>query len=250
MKLNETNRILWTLAALGLALLLCGCGCLQEQETPETPAAVTAGDSRETEETGLTIAAVENREGEPVFNLSLEAFIRGCNACYGGDFLPPRDFWRQETYPCSPYSDRETRCFCFVEDENLYSLPMMVVYLPAEGDIQAVTVNYDQHSYTELGFRLYRQMCACTLKVFFPDLSEAAVTELLERVMDEGNQNTFSSEEWFGRETLPRGVYCGSGIGVYPYFAVGDWDRICIIPLTEARITQWKQKGVEFYEME
>lgn len=66
MKLNETNRILWTLAALGLALLLCGCGCLQEQETPETPAAVTAGDSRETEETGLTIAAVENR-----FSISL-----------------------------------------------------------------------------------------------------------------------------------------------------------------------------------
>ncbi len=39
------------------------------------------------------------------------------------------------------------------------------------------------------------------------------------------------------------------GIGVYPYFAIGDWEHFCIIPVTEETVTEFGEKGVQIHEI-
>lgn len=39
------------------------------------------------------------------------------------------------------------------------------------------------------------------------------------------------------------------GIGVYPYFAIGDWEHFCIIPVTEEIIAEFEKKGAQIHEI-
>lgn len=49
--------------------------------------------------------------------------------------------------------------------------------------------------------------------------------------------------------SVPSVLFHKNGIGVYPYFAIGDWERFCIIPVTEELLTEFAQKGVELHEI-
>ncbi|MCI6850047.1 MAG: hypothetical protein MR883_00850, partial [Clostridiales bacterium] len=65
-----------------------------------------------------------------------------------------------------------------------------------------------------------------------------------------GNQNVFSSDAWYGRGAVPYALFYKDGIGIYPYFAIGDWEHFCIIPVTEETVAEFKQKGVEIHEIQ
>lgn len=237
------------------ALLLLGCGGSPASEAPpdtlgEKPTVSALEEAPQKPE----IEVLENREGELVFSISMEDFIAGFNERYPMDaqrsFLSPPDTWQKSTYDCSVHAPYETVLYSFSEDETVWSLPRITVYVPSNADyIQQITVNYDEHSHTETGYALYRQMCCCALEVFFPELSEDAVQELCAEVLRLGSQNTFDAEAWYGPGAVPCALFYRGGVGVYPYFAVGDWNRLCIIPLTEERIAEFEGKGVEIHEI-
>ena len=85
--------------------------------------------------------------------------------------------------------------------------------------------------------------------MFFPDLSDEAILNLCTEAITLGNVNTFSSDEWYDSDYIPCALFYKDGIGVYPYFAIGDWEHFCIIPVTQETIDSYEQKGVEIYEI-
>lgn len=197
------------------------------------------------------IAVMEYRENELVFTLSLDGYIACFNEYYGRGYLTPACEWRHHVQDAAIHSGHETNVYYFTADEKVYSLPTITVYTPANGDyIQEITVNFDDHSYTESDYAQYRQMCFCTLKVFFPELSDASLMELCTEAITLGNRNLFASDEWYGSGSVPCALFYKDGIGVYPYFAIGDWARLCVIPVTEQTIANFKQKGVQVYEID
>lgn len=140
--------------------------------------------------------------------------------------------------------------FYFTPDEQVHTLPTVAVYIPTNDDcIQEVTVNFDEHSYTESGYHLFQEMCGYTMRVFFPDLPDDTVSAVCSEIISSGNQNVFSSDEWYDVGSVPSVLFHKNGIGVYPYFAIGDWERFCIIPVTEELLTDFDQKGVELHEI-
>ena len=203
----------------------------------------------------LDIRALENRENELVFTISINDYIRSYNSYYKSgycrNFLPSASQWQCYTYDSAIHSDHETKCYYFTEDERVYSLPTITVYVPTNGDyIQEITVNFDEHSYTESGYEQYKEMCYYTMKVFFPELADAAIYDLCTEIITLGNQNVFSSDEWYGSGAVPYALFHKDGIGVYPYFAIGDWEHLCIIPVTEETIAEFEQGGTIIYEIE
>ena len=206
-------------------------------------------------ETGaLDIQVMENRKNELVFTISTSDYVESYNSYYKVDYcrslLPPVSQWQCFTYDSAIHSEYETKCYSFTEDEHVYSLPTITVYVPTNDDyIQQITVNFDEHSFTQSGFEQYMEMCYYTMKVFFPDLSYARIMDLCAEIVALGNQNVFSSDEWFSKNAVPFALFYREGIGVYPYFAIGDWEHFCIIPVTEETVTEFGEKGVQIHEI-
>ena len=206
-------------------------------------------------ETGaLDIQVMENRKNELVFTISTSDYVESYNSYYKIDYcrslLPPVSQWQCFTYDSAIHSEYETKCYSFTEDEHVYSLPTITVYVPTNDDyIQQITVNFDEHSFTQSGFEQYKEMCYYTMKVFFPDLSDARIMDLCAEIVALGNQNVFSSDEWFSKNAVPFALFYREGIGVYPYFAIGDWEHFCIIPVTEETVTEFEEKGVQIHEI-
>lgn len=206
-------------------------------------------------ETGaLDIQVMENRKNELVFTISTSDYVESYNSYYKVDhcrsLLPPVSQWQCFTCDSAIHSEYETKCYSFTEDEHVYSLPTITVYVPTNDDyIQQITVNFDEHSFTQSGFEQYKEMCYYTMKVFFPDLSDARIMDLCAEIVALGNQNVFSSDEWFSKNAVPFALLYREGIGVYPYFAIGDWEHFCIIPVTEETVTEFGEKGVQIHEI-
>lgn len=117
----------------------------------------------------LDIQAVENRENELVFTFSIDDYIRSYNSYYERgycrSYLTPASQWQCYTYDSAIHSDHETKKYYFTEDERVYSLPTITVYVPTNGDyIQEITVNFDEHSYANGGlYHSYHQGCVAKM---------------------------------------------------------------------------------------
>ena len=202
----------------------------------------------------LDIRVLENRENEMVFTISINDYIRSYNSYYNSSYcrsyLTSASQWQCYTYDSAIHSDHNTKYYYFTEDERVYSLPTITVYVPTNGDyIQEITVNFDEHSYSESGFEHYKEMCYYTMKVFFPNLPDESILDLCSEIIAMGNQNVFSSDEWYDKDAVPFVLFHKDGIGVYPYFAIGDWEHFCIIPVTEEIITEFEEKGAQIHEI-
>lgn len=193
---------------------------------------------------------------DPVFAATLDDYIRCYNSLFEqkageGYFPPDSSRWQSSSLKNGIHSRYPSRQFRFSEDEAVYSLPTVTVYTPMEDrSIQEITLNFDEHSYTEDGFQRFHQLCADSLRVFFPDLTEAQASDLADRIISLGNENVFGSDAWFGSNAVPQGLFYRDGVGIYPYFAIGDWERFCIIPVTAERLQEFKEKGVVLYTLE
>lgn len=203
----------------------------------------------------LDIGVIENRENELVFDIYIDEYIDSYNGFYNKDhdrtYLTPSSEWQWYLYDSAIHSDYETFYVYFTEDKRIYSLPTISVYVPSDANyIQEITINFDEHSYSDSGFEQYKEMCFYTLKVFFPELSDETLRNLCTEAITLGNVNVFTSDEWYSSDSVPYVFFYKDGVGVYPYFAIGDWEHFCIIPVTDETIAEFEQKGVEIREIE
>ena len=203
----------------------------------------------------LPIKSTENRKGELVFNISADDFIESYNSLYALKnkfaYLSALESWQKEPEETGIHSDYEMNVYRFTEDEKSWALPTISIYTPSDNiAVEEITVNFDWHSYTENFYEQYKSMCYYTLKTVFPKLSDKQITSLTNKANDSGFEHCFSSGEWYGKGRLPTEMFYKDNICVYSYFAIGSSQRLCIIPVTEETIAEFKEKGVIVYEIE
>lgn len=226
-------------------------GPAEEPTTPEEPAPTETKPGK----IQLDIETITNRQNELVFSISIEDFIDSYNSFYRKDkdalYLSPKDQWRALTYDTAIHSEYETTCYKFSVNEKVWSQPTVTVYVPVNADyIQEVTIDFDDHGYSESFYKAYEEQCFYALKVFFPDMEDEQIAELCTTLNELAFENIFPNEEGYSSDPVPCALFYRDGIGCYPYFAVGEWRHICIIPVTEETIKAYADKGVEIYEME
>ena len=197
----------------------------------------------------------EYHRDDPVFSVTIDDFIRCFNSLYEQKhrtaFFPQSGQWEISSRNRGIHTDYPVMAFRFSEDPQVFSLPTVTVYTPQEEHfIQEITVNFDEHSYTEVGYQRYRLLCCLTTRVFFPEMSEEEAADFCDRIILLGNQNIFASDAWFGEEAIPSVLFYQDGVGLYPYDAIGDWRHFCVIPVTEERLREFEEKGAVLYEMD
>ena len=265
MRISAIHCACITAACALVGILLAGCSRLSAQNE-NTPSSETVSPTENafrleteysieySEPNDESFEVVENRNGEFVFSIGIDDYIDCYNALFkkdnGSNFFTPSAQWKCYHRDSGIHSAYRMNYFYFTPDEQVHSLPTVAVYVPTNADrIQEITVNFDEHSYTESGYHLFQEMCGYPMRVFFPDLPDETVSAVCSEIISLGNQNVFSSDEWYDVGAIPSVLFHKNGIGVYPYFAIGDWERFCIIPVTEELLTDFAQKGVELHEI-
>lgn len=202
----------------------------------------------------LDIDVIENREDELVFSFSINDFIDSYNGYYWQDkknkYIKPTNEWIIHEYDTSVHSNHKTYYYNYKEDNSIWTLPVITVYVPTDSDyVQGITVNFDDHSFSEEMYILYKEMCYYTLKIFFPEYADEQIYELFEKNKDLAYANIFPNEQGYKNGAIPCELFYKDGIGVYPYFAIGESVRLCIIPVTEETIKDFETKGVVIHEI-
>lgn len=202
----------------------------------------------------LEISVLENRTEELVFSFSIDDFVESYNSTWKKDnktaYLAKSAEWRTTVYDKAIHSNHETYYYNFIEDEKNLLLPTFTVYVPSDSNyVQEITINFDHHSYTDEMYELYEDMCFHTLKVFFPDLKDKKLIKLCEKLNELANEHIFPNEQKLENNPIPYTLYYRDGVGVYPYFAIGDSLRMCILPVTEQSIQEFREKGTIIHKM-
>ena len=198
-------------------------------------------------------SSVVKKDGKLYFDISLEGFIDAYNSYYqedhGRDYIKPLLTW---------YSYRQDfgrlkgdMCYEYTADKKILTLPTITVYTPKNAKcIETITLNFDDHSYTEKMYKQYEELCYYTLKVFFPDMAKQDLIDMYEKSNEQAYKHIFQTEKGFYSNNPPSDLYYRGGVGIYPYFAYGESVRMCIIPVNQKLIELYVDKGVKVHRLE
>lgn len=200
----------------------------------------------------LDLQIMQNRDGEMVFQASIDDFIDSYNGYYWKDketrYLLPSLEWNAYLYDKAVHSDYKTCCYIFSKDEDILPFPTITVYEPSNGNfIQEITVNFDDHSYMDSLYNIYEEMCFYTLKVMFPDLADETLVNLYTTLNKLAYENVTTIK--YTSESVPCALYYRGNIGVYPYFALGECVHMCVIPVTSEYLNELRGKGVAIFSI-
>lgn len=200
----------------------------------------------------LEIGTEEGKNGHLQFSVSIEDFIE----CYNQNYR--RDKESDYIQPCSEWysyiqdfgKHKGAVHYEFTADKKMWTLPTITIYTPKKGKaVRELTVNFDDHSYTEIMYKQYEELCFYTLRVFLPDLPKKKIIRLYQKINRLAYQNIFPGEKGFDSGNPPSDLYCHGAVGVYPYFAYGDSVRMCIIPVTEKVLKEYKERGTVIHDI-
>ena len=197
------------------------------------------------------ISGVIQKDEGLCFANSLEDFIDCYNDYYykdnGEKYIKPRSEWYSYIQDFGRY--KGDMHYEFTANKKIWTLPTITVYTPQdETVIRELTVDFDDHSYTDKMYKQYEEMCFYTLKVFFPDMDEEELTRLYQNINEKAYGNIFQNEQGFHSDNPPSDLYYRNEVGVYPYFAYGESVRMCIIPVTKKIIKSYKKQGVKIHK--
>lgn len=204
----------------------------------------------------LEVGGAETAGGTRVFDFTLADFIASYNGYYYADkgvrYLLPAEEWPRGTLDQTVQSTEAATRYSYRADENIWTLPELRVTVPEGSDaVKEVAVCYDDHSYSEATYALYEEDCFYTLKTFFPELDDRALTEIVETVNQSSYDHTFLSSQQYrpGTAQLPPLLYHRDGIAVFGYFAIGAPVHFCVIPVDDESLANYAASGVEVREI-
>lgn len=233
---------------------IIGCsydGDLFEEESPHFESSKLPEIRPEMKDISFT--ATYNRENELVFSVSVDDFISNYNSLYYEDYgincLTPISEWTNFIYESTRHSSYETNYYRFQQTPGIWTEPTISLYIPTNKDaIQEITLDFDDHGFTEWGYQRYSEECKYVLKVLFPTLNNNELTSLFNELFS----MAYSEKCWILEDEVkdisPQVLYYIDDIGIYPYYAIG-MVHICIIPISQEYLEKLISENVEIHEL-
>ena len=225
---------------------------IDEKEMQEIQKKIILQEKAEIRE--LNAAVMDYQGDELVFSFSIDDFIDSFNGYYWADYesryLLPSSMWISFVYESSIHSKYASNYLYFTPDETVWSFPTVSVFTPSdESYVQEIMLSFDDHSYTESMYHLYERTCFYTIKVLFPSFDDTGIVELYTKLNELAYQDIFPNEHGYSSDSIPVALFYKDGIGLYPYFAIGESVHLCVIPVTDQTITAFEAKGTAIYEI-
>ena len=232
-------------AALLLALAVAGgaAGCGAPSASTEAPTQ-DAPVSETTQPPAWTawdpVAVTTNAAGERCFALSAQTFLQRYNtlwaADWGEDLLPALDQWTDYGVgTLSRNGGLEGRQYQTRQDPTNFAEPFLALCLTQTGDqVMEVVAGLDQKHYVQGPETLFQRKALYSLRVFFPELTEADFQTLYAQL----SQDAQYAETW--ETPLPARVFYQDGVACYLLLQIGEYEQ--------ALLDQWQAAGVEIIQ--
>lgn len=253
-------RRTWLRILLSLAIVACLLWGLcrfasSPKETAQTPTQKTAqGTEGQTAQKLIPLepGVTTGPEGERCFAFTLEDFIASYNSLYWQDhqetFLSPAEEWTLMAYGETDTS-RAVDLYSFTQDKSLWFLPTLSVYAPpGETQVRKISVDLDEHSDTQDKHDVFQEMSLYALALFFPDLGEEELTALFQQLDQEMAADRY--DQWYSDRTIPKRLYYQGSVGVFAFFALGDYQRIILLPVDQAYLEDLAAQGTELVDLD
>lgn len=219
-----------------MLMLIVFCGCHNNTADDITDGEKTAGsDIEQSNPVKLDIDIIQTETGENALSISIEDFIKSFNSFYAKDngtgYLGDVDEWQMFAAGPTFYNPNETTCFIYSEDMSVRSIPQMKVYADSiASGIYQISLSYDDHSYSIETYDMYEEMCFYTIRTIFPNETDKEIKEICELMLNAVDESfTLDKQD---AEKMPELIsYQKDGIGMYPYYVVGEMMEICIVAI-------------------
>lgn len=200
----------------------------------------------------LDIEAIQDQNDELVFSFLIDDFIDSFNGYYYEEydksFLSPAEDWVSFTYDEPPHSKFPSRYYRFQEDVKNFNEPTISVYVPQNSRyVQEITLDFNEHGYTNWGYEIYEKNCFYTLKVFFPDYDDEKISMIYSTIYDKA----YDSDCYINMENSPspKVLYYKGNIAIYPYYR-GGMIHLALIPVTQQYLDGLASNNIEIYEID
>ena len=223
---KRSRAVSCAFAAVCIAILtvMAGCG----GEAGETSSGGTAQPVK------LNPEVTVSDKGEETFGISPEDFIKSFNSFYKMDnaeaYLSDIDSWTMYATGPTLHNSNETMCYAYSEEPAVRSIPKLVLYADSfASGIYQISICYDDHSYSPETYELYRELVFYTLRTMFPDKTDKDIKERTETMLKAVDDSFTTDKE--SANIMPELTYSENGIGLYPYYVVGELMEVRIIPV-------------------
>lgn len=255
------KKYLWgpllCLLAVGCVVgLLCRWAGTPQQEHQSEAVLSPEEETGEREEEAalapLTIRAVTDEDGLRRFSFTLEELIACVNGLSWQDgrgrLLSPAEEWSLLSTP-ETETNLAVDLYSFSQDPSVWFLPTISAYLPpGERQVRKISVDLDEHSDTAGKHEDYRQLCLYTLRACLPELGEARLEALYEALDRQAYENRADTP--YSDRTVPSILYYQGEVGVFPFFALGDYERITLRPVTRQDREWLDAQGTELVDLD
>lgn len=247
-----------------LCLLAVGCmlgflchwaGMPQQAHRPE-PAETAEGETDQREEEAalapLTIQTVTDGDGLRRFSFTLEEFIACVNGLSWQDgrgrLLSPAEEWTLLSTP-ETETNLAVDLYSFSQDPSMWFLPTLSVYAPpGETQVRKLSVDLDEHSDTADKHAVFREMSLYALRTCLPEVEKTRLEALYETLDRQAYERR--AETSYSDRTVPSILYYQGEVGVFPFFALGDYERITICPVTQQDREWLAAQGTELVDLD
>lgn len=79
------------------------------------------------------------------------------------------------------------------------------------------------------------------IRTMLPDMKEDEAAEICSQVNTIADENI--SDVPYSSNAVPCALYYKDGVGIYPYYCIGEELRFCIIPVTEETLKEFEKRG-------
>ena len=207
--------VICMIVCTAVSIMLLGCSNASDQ------APSPAG----REPVKLQVEAVNTAQGEIAFSISLEDLIKSFNSFYaaenGDGYLSEADQWMMQA-----------SCYAYSEEPDSRVFPQIMVYADsAVSEICQISLCYDDHSYSPATYDIYKDLIFYTFRTMFPGKPAEEVKTVSEKMLTAVEDSFTTDKETADR--IPGMAYREDGIGIYPYYVVGELMEIRIVPVLE-----------------
>lgn len=129
------------------------------------------------------------------------------------------------------------------QDPTNFAEPFLALCLTQTGDqVMEVVAGLDQKHYVQGPETLFQRKALYSLRVFFPELTEADFQTLYAQL----SQDTQYAETW--ETPLPARVFYQDGVACYLLLQIGEYDQLHVRAADQALLDQWQAAGVEIIQ--
>ena len=142
--------------------------------------------------------SVARKNEKLYFAIEIKDFIDAYNYCYyqdyGKKYIQSLVTWY--SYKQDFGRLKGDMCYEYTENKKILTLPTVAVYtIKHTKNIEAITVNFDDHSYTEKMYKKYEKLCFYCLKMLFPNMEKNKISKEIDGFIKEIDETITDKEK-------------------------------------------------------